>query len=115
MKRKNQKENVTLLEYCPMDMQKSGKWLRFLCVFRGYSVRKVCGLLGVSCPQSVYAWFNGRTMPSLDNLYGLSRLFHCPIDDLVLSADETFPKRITKEKTEQELRMLHYYYKRIAC
>lgn len=114
MKRTNQIENVSLLEYIPMDMEKSGKWMRFLCVARGYSVKKVCRLLGVSCPQSVYAWFNGKTMPSLDNLYGLSRLFRCPIDDLVLSVGETFPKRIIREKTEQELRMIHYYYNRIA-
>lgn len=51
---------------------------------------QVCSLLSMSCPQSVYAWYNGRTMPSLDNLYGLSRLFQCSIDDLVLSVEETF-------------------------
>lgn len=114
MKRRYSNEEGELLVYVPMDMKKSGKWLRFLCLVRGYSVRKVCRMLGVSCPQSVYAWFNGKTMPSLDNLYGLSRLFQCPIDDLVLSIGETFPRRIMKERTEQELRMIQYYYNRVA-
>lgn len=115
MKRVDRKVESSLLEYAPIDMKKSGKWMRFLCVVRGYSVKQICSLLGMSCPQSVYAWYNGRTMPSLDNLYGLSRLFQCPIDDLVLSVKDTFPKRIMKEKTAQELRMVHYYYNRVSC
>lgn len=97
-------------EYAPMDMQKSGKWIRFLCMVRELTVKEICNMLGVCCSQSVYAWFNGKTMPSLDNLYGLSRILNSPIDELVLGTEENLPKGFQARKSKRELRLVKYYY-----
>ena len=97
--------------YVPMDLEKSGKWIRFLCIVRGVSVKQICNMLGVSCTQSVYAWFNGRTMPSLDNLYGLSRILKTPIDELVLDKGESVPRSLQRRKRTGEIRMIQYYYR----
>lgn len=35
----------------------------------GYSIKELQGKLGLSCPQPIYRWISGRTMPSIDNLY----------------------------------------------
>lgn len=105
---------MTKKNYAPMDMKKSGRWMRFVCVVKGITVREICKILGVSCPQSVYAWFNGKTMPSLDNLYGMSWLLDSPIDELVLSTEETIPKGFQERKSRQETRLTYYYYLMIA-
>ncbi len=39
--------------------------------------------LGFATPQSIYHWFTGRNMPSVDNLYALSELFHMPVDAML--------------------------------
>ncbi len=38
--------------------------------------------------QSVYAWFSGKTLPSLDNLYRLSRLLRVPMDEMIVDMEE---------------------------
>jgi transcriptional regulator with XRE-family HTH domain len=40
--------------------------------------------LELSTPQSIYHWFDGRNLPTIDNLYALSELFHMPIDDFLI-------------------------------
>lgn len=35
----------------------------------GYSIRELQEMLGLSCPQPIYRWIRGRTLPSIDNLY----------------------------------------------
>lgn len=50
---------------------------------RGLSAKAVQHYLELSCVQSVYHWLDGRSMPTIDNLYALSALLHVPIDALV--------------------------------
>ena len=39
--------------------------------------------LGFATSQSIYHWFAGRNMPSIDNLYALSELFGVPVDEML--------------------------------
>ena len=39
--------------------------------------------LNLVCPQSVYHWQAGRTLPNIDNFYALSVLFGTTVNDLV--------------------------------
>lgn len=50
----------------------------------GYSIKELQGKLGLSCPQPIYRWISGRTMPSIDNLYILSRILGVPMEDLLV-------------------------------
>lgn len=50
---------------------------------KGYNVKDVQNYLGLSCPQSVYKWLRGDAYPSIQNLYQLSKLFGCKVDDLL--------------------------------
>ena len=50
----------------------------------GYSIRELQEMLGLSCPQPIYRWIKGRTMPSIDNLYMLSRILGVPMEDLLV-------------------------------
>ena len=50
---------------------------------KGLSVKDVQSFLGFSTPQGIYHWFDGRTMPTLDNIYALSELFRMPVDAII--------------------------------
>ena len=50
---------------------------------QGFSVRDVQEYLGLATPQSIYHWISGRNLPTVDNLYALSNLFHVPVDEML--------------------------------
>lgn len=57
-----------------------------------YSVREIQEILNLACPQSVYRWMHGYALPTVDNLYMLSRLFDVHMEDLLVGkvqADKT--------------------------
>lgn len=53
----------------------------------GYSIKELQEMLGLSCPQPIYRWIKGLTLPSIDNLYMLSRILGMPMDDLLVPGD----------------------------
>ena len=58
-----------------IDMEKTGNNLR------KYAIQQY---LGLSCPQPVYRWFKGAILPSVDNLFRLSELFHIHMEELLV-------------------------------
>lgn len=69
--------NVTL------DLDLTGKKIYAAVKASRYSVRDLQELLYLSCPQPVYRWMHGYTLPSVDNLYRLSVILEIPIEDLL--------------------------------
>lgn len=55
---------------------------------RGMTVKDVQEFLELSTPQSIYHWFDGRNLPTLDNMYALSELFQIPVDALIIGNRE---------------------------
>lgn len=68
-----------------IDLLRTGKRLRCLVEWHGYSIRDIQFYLGLSYPQSIYRWFNGEALPSVDHLLRLSELFHMHMEDLLVS------------------------------
>lgn len=50
----------------------------------GYTIREIQKKLGLACPQPIYRWIRGRILPSVDNLYMLSRILGLTVDDLIV-------------------------------
>ena len=71
-------------QYPVIDMAATGKNLRRIMNSRGISVRELQKYLGLAAPQSIYHWFDGRSIPTIDNLYAMSGLFHVPLDALIV-------------------------------
>ena len=67
-----------------LDMWMTGQVLNNKIRKRGYTVAEIQKELKLSCPQPVYRWINGQTMPSIDNLYRLSKLLKVHMEDLVI-------------------------------
>lgn len=69
--------------YVKLNMMQTGMNLRKIMKERGYTVREIQKYLKLGTTQSIYHWFEGRNMPSVDNLYALSELFHVPVDTIL--------------------------------
>lgn len=91
-----------------VDIYKTGQNIKAIMLERGMTVKKVQRYLGLSAPQSIYHWFDGTSLPSVDNLYALSELFSVPIDMLVCGSRKT--EFYSPEG--QTCRRLRIYYER---
>ena len=80
-----------------IDKEKTGRQIRRIMETRGLTVQDV---------QSVYHWFDGKSMPTLDNLYALSELLQVPMDMLVVGDRRYHP---IKEPGTRPCRLLSYY------
>ncbi|MDO5409114.1 MAG: helix-turn-helix transcriptional regulator [Lachnospiraceae bacterium] len=80
-----------------IDMGRTGKRIRQLCMVNGYTVRRLQEYLQIVCPQSIYNWYHGKTLPSLDHLFALSVLLHIPMNWLLV-AEATEYERYRKRR-----------------
>ena len=58
--------------------------LKELMNARKVTVQDVQDAMGLAAPQAVYRWLNGSNMPSVDNLYALSRYLNTSMDDMII-------------------------------
>ncbi|MEE3312617.1 MAG: helix-turn-helix transcriptional regulator [Treponema sp.] len=65
------------------DLRATGEKIKLLMDAGGISVRDLQSFFGFEHPQAVYAWLNGRNLPTVDNLLVLSELFDVTIDEIV--------------------------------
>ena len=66
-----------------IDMYKTGQNIKRIMQRKGMTVKDIQEYLELAAPQSIYHWFAGRCLPTVDNLYALSELFSVPMDTLV--------------------------------
>lgn len=94
--------------FSSLDMIMTGQILKNNIKKCGYTVREIQKLLNLSCPQPIYRWMRGRTMPSLDNLYMLSSILGVHMGDLLLpKQDEVW--LLQWDENNQESRRLKAY------
>lgn len=72
-----------MLMYPLINVKMTGKRIKNLCDEKGFSVKEVQNHLGLSCIQTVYSWYSGKTLPSTDNLIVLSRLFDTNLESII--------------------------------
>ena len=76
------------MEYPVIDMEKTGKKIREVCEKQGILAKDIKEYMGFSAVQSVYDWFRGKNLPTVDNLYALSRLLRVSMETLVVASDQ---------------------------
>lgn len=89
-------------KYPVIDIARTGQNIKQIMKKRGMTVKDIQEFLELNTPQSIYHWFDGRNLPTTDNLYALSELFHLPVDALLkgnrrytyVSAEEAAYRRI---------------------
>lgn len=74
----------TKFVYPIIDMQATGTHIKELMDAREVRVQDVQKAMGLAAPQAVYRWLKGSNMPSVDNLYALSRYLNTSMDDMII-------------------------------
>ena len=77
-------ENEEEVFYPVINMIETGKKIKSLAEENNISVNKIQEFCGLSSFQAVYKWFNGKAIPTVDNLGILANLFNVSIDDLLI-------------------------------
>lgn len=67
--------------------------------------------LGFGCVQSVYRWLDGVSMPTVDNLYAISKMLQVPMDSIVCGNAGRTKSQMDACLTDQERRVYTYYKK----
>lgn len=67
-----------------IDKVKTGQNIKELMNKKHITPNDLMEYLQLSCVQTVYRWFEGVNLPSIDNLYALSCLLGVSMDNLVV-------------------------------
>lgn len=73
-------------QYTKIDSRATGAKIASLMDLYGISVKELSNTLGVS-NQSVYKWLNGQSLPTLENLFQISRILKVSMDEIVIAAN----------------------------
>lgn len=92
-----------------LDVLMTGQVLSGKIKKSGYTIAEIQRKLKLACPQPVYRWINGQTLPSIDNLYNLSKLLKVPMDELVVARqDEVWVQQVGCNRNEN-IRLKTYH------
>ena len=83
-------EDKERFEYPVIDAKRTGSCLRFICKNKNLTVKDIQKHLHIASNQAIYDWFSGKTLPSLNNMYALSRLINLPMDRLIINEKQYF-------------------------
>lgn len=76
--------NVT---YPVIDLVKTGINIKKLREKAGISVVELQEILGFTTPQAIYKWQWGKTLPDIENLLLMAKLFNVKVEDVLVVKD----------------------------
>lgn len=76
------------MSYPQIDVYATGKNINRIRKEKGISIEDMMHYFGFNNPTSLYKWFNGKSLPTLDNMFALSVLLGVPINSLIVSFSE---------------------------
>ena len=68
-----------------IDMYATGQRINTVRKEKGISIKDMMMYFGFKNPNSLYKWFRGESLPSLDNMFALSLLLGVSVNDLMVS------------------------------
>lgn len=89
---------MTYKPFPVIDLTATGANILRLRKERGLSVRDIQAYFGFEEPQAIYKWQQGKSLPTVDNLYALGVLLEVPMEDILVSH---YPKLHTIAKEQQ--------------
>ena len=99
--------------YQPIDQIKTGIKLKMLVYAAGYEYKDIQEYLYLSCPQSIYRWFKGKILPSVEHLYALSKLLNVHMEDLLVMQGQFVDEGIVELMDDARTVRLLSYMKRL--
>lgn len=68
-----------------LDLKATGSKIKTIMKQRGVTPRQLQLIMDFPYVQTVYNWFAGKNMPSLDNLVVLAQILDVTMDDLIVT------------------------------
>lgn len=72
------------MDFPTIDLKATGKKIKGLCKNAGFTPNQIKRLLNLSCVQTIYKWFSGENVPSIENFYALSLLLGVSMEELLI-------------------------------
>ena len=70
--------------YYGIDVEATGQNIARLRKAAGLSVRDIQAAMGFTAPNAVYKWERGKSIPALEHLMVLSKLFGVKMEDILI-------------------------------
>lgn len=77
---------MTQVIFPAIDLRATGENIIRLRKANGFTVRELQHYFGFEEPQAIYKWQQGKCLPSVDNLYALSRLFGVSMNEILVQS-----------------------------
>ncbi|WP_066875263.1 helix-turn-helix domain-containing protein [Clostridium mediterraneense] len=78
-----------MIEFPTIDIKSTGANILRLRKLSKLSVKDLQMYFGFEGPQAIYKWQWGQCLPSVDNLFALSKLFNVTIEEILVEAEST--------------------------
>ena len=70
-----------------IDMKKTGTNIKRCIRESGYTIREIMEITGITVEQTIYKWYRGESLPSLENQLILCTLFGIPLTSLLVLSE----------------------------
>lgn len=67
-----------------VNLAMTGQNIRAIRKQRGLTVKDLQDIFGFATPQAIYKWQQGATLPTVDNLIVLARIFDMPMEKILV-------------------------------
>lgn len=75
---------MVYMDFPVIDLEATGRNIVRLRRERRLTVRDLQRYFGFEEPRAIYKWQRGENLPSIDNLYALSRILQVPMDSILV-------------------------------
>ena len=99
--------------YPTINLRETGVNLRRIMDKRGIKPKDIKEFLNLGSIQTVYNWFNGLNMPTVDNPYALSQFLQVPIDEIICGNRKAIRQESIVIIDNPRTKRLYAYYKQL--
>ena len=96
-----------------INLRETGINLHRIMDQRGITPKDIKEFLNLGSIQTVYNWFNGLNMPTVDNLYALSQVLQVSIDEIICGNGKAIIPEPIVIIENPRTRRLYAYYKQL--
>ena len=83
-----------------LDLAATGAKIKTVMKDKGITARELQIIMDFPYVQTIYNWFAGKNMPTIDNLIVLAKILAVPMDDLVVTS---LVETVIDDEEEEEL------------
>lgn len=75
---------MNVMEYPVVDVLETGKRIKALREANKMSVKQMQSIFGFTTPQAIYKWQWGQSLPDIENLLLMAKLWNVSIEDILV-------------------------------